>query len=86
MNSTCKKSVFSKNIKPEKHLTKDMFEIEDMVVEGRRSDLVGDEDEDFIGKKNFFIASIAGQLPAVHPVDEVAGEGVEVGYDHEEVG
>ena len=42
--------------------------------------------EDFIGKKNFFIASIAGQLPAVHPVDEVAGEGVEVGYDHEEVG
>ena len=46
------KSVFSKNIKPEKHLTKDMFEIEDMVVEGRRSDLVGDEDEDFIGKNN----------------------------------
>ena len=40
--------------------------------------------KDFIG--NFFFASIAGQLPAVHPVDEVAGEGVEVGHNHEEVG
>ncbi len=35
---------------------------------------------------NFHIFFIAGQLSAVHPADEVAGEGFEAGHDHEEVG
>ena len=33
----------------------------------------------------FIFDFIVGQLPSVHPVDEVAREGVEVGHDHEEV-